>query len=127
MGVGKSRRVGLPRARSGSTSPARMCESTWRSGIGPHRCIGSTLARLQLNTFFEMFVPASSCSSSTETCEYSSTTFVSTFKSLPIRLELADARSNRRLASGYRPSTEKAIVCAEAWRIFASCWYSGSA
>lgn len=59
-------------------------------GIGPHRCIGSTLARLQLNTFFEMFVPRVQLLEFEGNVEYSSTTFVSTFKSLPIRLELSD-------------------------------------
>jgi cytochrome P450 len=59
-------------------------------GIGPHRCIGSTLARLQLNTFFEMFVPRVQLLELDGSVEYSSTTFVSTFKSLPIRLELSD-------------------------------------
>jgi cytochrome P450 len=58
-------------------------------GIGPHRCIGRTLARLQLNTFFEMFVPRVQLLEFEGNVEYSRTTFVSTFKSLPIRLELS--------------------------------------
>lgn len=58
-------------------------------GIGPHRCIGSTLARLQLNTFFEKFLPRVDLLELDGDVEYSRTTFVSTFKSLPIRLELS--------------------------------------
>ena len=58
-------------------------------GIGPHRCVGSTLARLQLNTFFEKFVPRVELLELDGDVEYSRTTFVSTFKSLPIRLELS--------------------------------------
>ena len=58
-------------------------------GIGPHRCIGATLARLQLNTFFEKFLPWVELLELDGDVEYSKTTFVSTFKSLPIRLELS--------------------------------------
>jgi cytochrome P450 len=60
-------------------------------GFGSHRCIGSTLARLQLNTFFEKFLPRVKVLEPDGDVEYSKTTFVSTFKSLPIRLELSDA------------------------------------
>lgn len=59
-------------------------------GFGPHRCIGSTLARLQLNTFFEKFLPRVKVLELDGDVEYSKTTFVSTFKSLPIRLELSE-------------------------------------
>lgn len=58
-------------------------------GFGPHRCIGSTLARLQLNTFFEKFLPRVQLLELDGEVQYSRTTFVSTFKSLPIRLELS--------------------------------------
>lgn len=61
-------------------------------GIGPHRCIGSTLARLQLNTFFEKFLPRVERLELDGEVEYSRTTFVSTFKSVPIRLELGGER-----------------------------------
>ena len=58
-------------------------------GFGPHRCIGSTLARLQLNTFFERFLPRVQLLELDGEVQYSRTTFVSTFRSLPIRLELS--------------------------------------
>lgn len=58
-------------------------------GFGPHRCIGSTLARLQLNTFFEKFLPRVQLLEFDGAVQYSRTTFVSTFRSLPIRLELS--------------------------------------
>ena len=58
-------------------------------GFGPHRCIGSTLARLQLNTFFEKFLPRVQLLELDGEVQYSRTTFVSTFRSLPIRLELS--------------------------------------
>jgi cytochrome P450 len=58
-------------------------------GFGPHRCIGSTLARLQLNKFFEKFLPRVHLLELDGEVQYSRTTFVSTFKSLPIRLELS--------------------------------------
>ena len=60
-------------------------------GTGPHRCIGSTLARLQLNTFFERFLPRVKVLELDGDVVYSKTTFVSTFRRLPIRLELRES------------------------------------
>jgi cytochrome P450 len=58
-------------------------------GIGPHHCIGSTLARLQLTTFFEKLLPRVRLLELDGDVEYSRTTFVSTFRQLPDRLEVA--------------------------------------
>ena len=58
-------------------------------GIGPHHCIGSTLARLQLTTFFEHLLPRVRLLELDGDVEYSRTTFVSTFRQLPVRLEVA--------------------------------------
>ncbi|RPI11704.1 MAG: cytochrome P450 [Actinobacteria bacterium] len=58
-------------------------------GIGPHHCIGSTLARLQLTTFFEKLLPRVRLLELDGDVEYSRTTFVSTFRQLPVRLEVA--------------------------------------
>lgn len=57
-------------------------------GFGPHHCIGSTLARLQLTAFFEALLPRIRMLELDGEVEYSRTTFVSTFKRLPVRIEL---------------------------------------
>ena len=66
--------------RSDSTSPEHDVREHLAFGFGPHRCIGSTLARLQLNTFFEKFLPRVKVLELDGDVEYSKTTFVSTFK-----------------------------------------------
>lgn len=57
-------------------------------GFGPHICVGMTLARLQLRCFFEELIPRIRLLEPDGDASYSSTTFVSTFKSLPLKIEL---------------------------------------
>ena len=58
-------------------------------GAGPHFCIGAHLARLELRTFFEQFIPRLRSLELAGEVVRAKTTFVATFKSLPVRLELA--------------------------------------
>ncbi|MEO1202914.1 MAG: cytochrome P450 [Pseudomonadota bacterium] len=55
-------------------------------GTGPHFCIGNRLARLQLRIFFEELIGRVDAIELCGDVEYSATTFVSTFKRLPIRV-----------------------------------------
>ncbi|MEL7029240.1 MAG: cytochrome P450 [Pseudomonadota bacterium] len=55
-------------------------------GAGPHFCIGNQLARLQLRAFFEELACSLEGMEIAGPVEYSATTFVSTFKRLPLRL-----------------------------------------
>ncbi len=57
-------------------------------GAGPHFCIGATLARLELRTFFERFIPRVRSLEIAGDVERAKTTFVATFKHLPIRVDL---------------------------------------
>lgn len=56
-------------------------------GAGAHFCIGNQLARLQLRTFFEEFIGELKTIELAGDVKYSATTFVSTFKKVPIRFE----------------------------------------
>lgn len=59
-------------------------------GAGPHFCLGANMARLELNTFFQSFIPRVRSLEVAGEVVRAKTTFVATFKSLPIRVELAD-------------------------------------
>jgi cytochrome P450 len=60
-------------------------------GVGPHFCIGAHLARLELRTFFEQFIPRLHSLELAGEVVRAKTTFVATFKRLPVRLELAES------------------------------------
>jgi cytochrome P450 len=57
-------------------------------GAGPHFCIGAYLARLELRTFFESFIPRIRSLEIDGDVVRAKTTFVATFKHLPVRMEL---------------------------------------
>jgi cytochrome P450 len=57
---------------------------------GPHFCLGAFLARLELRTFFESFIPRVRSLEIDGDVVRAKTTFVATFKSLPVRMELTD-------------------------------------
>jgi cytochrome P450 len=57
-------------------------------GVGAHFCIGAPLARMELRTFFEELVPRLEHLEIAGPVERSQTTFVATFKKLPIRWQL---------------------------------------
>lgn len=54
-------------------------------GVGPHFCIGNQLARMQLKAFFGAFLERVKHLELNGDVHYSATTFVSTFKSLPVK------------------------------------------
>ena len=55
---------------------------------GPHFCLGAYLARLELRTFFERFIPRVRSLEIDGDVVRAKTTFVATFKNLPVRMEL---------------------------------------
>ena len=55
---------------------------------GPHYCLGAYLARLELRTFFERFIPRVRSLEIAGDVMRAKTTFVATFKTLPVRMEL---------------------------------------
>jgi cytochrome P450 len=57
-------------------------------GFGPHLCIGAQLARMQLLAFFRQFVPRVRRLELAGEVRRSQTTFVATFKSVPVHLAL---------------------------------------
>lgn len=57
-------------------------------GAGPHFCIGAHLARLELRLFFEQLVPRLRSLELAGDVIRAKTTFVATFKSLPVRMKL---------------------------------------
>jgi cytochrome P450 len=57
---------------------------------GPHFCLGAYLARLELGTFFQRFIPRVRSLEIDGDVVRAKTTFVATFKRLPVRMELAD-------------------------------------
>ena len=59
------------------------------SGGGPHFCLGAYLARLELRAFFERFIPRVRSLEIDGDVVRAKTTFVATFKNLPVRMELA--------------------------------------
>lgn len=59
-------------------------------GIGPHFCVGHQLARMQIRIFFEELLPRLDRLELVGPVEYTATTFVSTFKRLPLRIQLRD-------------------------------------
>ena len=56
---------------------------------GPHFCLGAYLARLELRTFFERFISRVRSLEIDGDVVRAKTTFVATFKNLPVRMELA--------------------------------------
>jgi cytochrome P450 len=58
-------------------------------GGGPHFCLGAYLARLELRAFFERFIPRVRSLEIDGDVVRAKTTFVATFKNLPVRMELA--------------------------------------
>jgi cytochrome P450 len=56
---------------------------------GPHFCLGAYLARLELRAFFERFIPRVRSLEIDGDVVRAKTTFVATFKNLPVRMELA--------------------------------------
>jgi cytochrome P450 len=58
-------------------------------GAGPHFCLGAYLARLELRAFFERFIPRVRSLEIDGGVVRAKTTFVATFKNLPVRMELA--------------------------------------
>lgn len=58
-------------------------------GVGPHFCVGVHLARLEIRTFFQQLIPRLRSLELTGEVERAKTTFVATFKRLPVRLELS--------------------------------------
>lgn len=56
---------------------------------GPHFCLGAYLARLELRAFFESFIPRVRSLAIDGDVVRAKTTFVATFKNLPVRMELA--------------------------------------
>ena len=55
---------------------------------GPHFCLGAYLGRLELRTFFESFIPRIRSLEIDGDVVRAKTTFVATFKHLPVRMEL---------------------------------------
>ena len=60
-------------------------------GVGPHFCVGAHLARIELRTFFEQFIPRLRSLELAGDVVRAKTTFVATFKRLPVHIELADS------------------------------------
>lgn len=57
-------------------------------GVGPHYCVGAHLARLELRTFFERLLPRLDGLEVAGPVRLAKTTFVGTYKQLPLRIRL---------------------------------------
>lgn len=55
-------------------------------GVGPHYCVGAHLARLELRTFFERLLPRLDSVELAGPVRLAKTTFVGTYKQLPLRI-----------------------------------------
>ena len=57
-------------------------------GVGPHYCVGAHLARLELRTFFERLLPRLDSVELAGPVRLAKTTFVGTYKQLPVRITM---------------------------------------
>ena len=85
--VGQPRRRRLRPTRTSSTSAA-IPNKHLSFGYGVHFCLGASLARMEMNSFFSELIPRIKSIELAGEPELMATTFVGGLKHLPIRVEL---------------------------------------